>query len=104
MIFASTMKDLFGRDHEEKRRKYYQTGRKFWHLNGKWELWTITYIRSGVMFYTIDNSTEEHWCSINSVAAYMLHPKTIFLSELPYNVPKNIPFDTFNGAITINVK
>lgn len=104
MIFASTMIDLFGKNQDDRIYEYIKVGRKFWHFTDSWHLLTITYKRSGCIFYTEDDSSEERYFGIGSIMFLMMVPETIYLSELSYKIDiKNNTFDDYNGTISINI-
>ena len=103
MKYKSTMVDLLGKDCK-KYEPYYQVGRQFWYFNeNKWKLITITYKRSGIIFYTADGIEGENWMPINCIDSMHLVPQTIYLSELPYEVPSFVEFDDYDGLIKINI-
>lgn len=103
MKYKSTMVDIFGKDCK-KYELYYQIGRQFWYFNeNKWNLITISYKRSGIIFYTISGTEEEGWMPISCIDSMHLVPQTIYLSELPYKVPSFVEFDDYDGLIKINI-
>ena len=103
MKYKSTMVDLLGKDCK-KYEPYYQVGRQFWYFNeNKWKLITITYKRSGIIFYTTTGIDDENWMPINCIDSMHLVPQTIYLSELPYKVPSFVEFDDYDGLIKINI-
>ena len=103
MKYKSTMVDLLGKDCK-KYEPYYQVGRQFWYFNeNKWKLITITYKRSGIIFYTTTGIDGENWMPINCIDSMHLVPQTIYISELPYKIPSCVEFDDYDGLIKINI-
>lgn len=104
MIYKSSMVDLFGKHSDDAIYEYIKVGRKFWSYTDRWHLLTITYKRSGCIFYTEDDSSEERYFGIGSIMFLMLVPETIYLSELPYKIDiKSNSFDDYDGSISINI-
>ena len=66
-------------------------GKKFWdfdHEQNKWVLITITYVRSGVVFYTKGRSKKEDDFPLESLMTYRLEPEYFVSDYNPqyYNV------------------
>lgn len=112
----TTIYGLYGKSYEEHIDKIFKVGKKFLHLNNnnEWETLTITYIRSGVYFFVIDDKPEEHYGLFGSFATATLHPETIDLNEYKEFLNEcfddeefvsmildDNTFDTLNGRIKI---
>ena len=104
MKYKSTMADLLGKDCK-KYEPYYQVGRQFWYFNeNKWKLITITYKRSGIIFYTAAGIEGYIRIAGLIVAQQLLNAcSQHVLSELPYEVPSFVEFDDYDGLIKINI-
>ena len=117
-VFDTCLYELFCKN-DNAAKKYIKVDRKFWHYDGekmRWKKLTVTYVRSGVMFFTFDDEpdVEQAWF-MGSVNALMLHAAEIhpyeiseILSEMyPDNnfvdVCKTCKWDNENGLITVKV-
>ena len=92
-----------------------KVGREFWTWPTKeiasilrmktpdWVLITITYIRSGVIFfiYNKDNFEQEYHMDYNSDEAKILHPARMNLDELGFPFLRGRNWDTLHGRIKI---
>ena len=120
-VYSSKLDDLFGSDITEME-KYIKPGRKFWNFDsmGNWCPLTVTYVRSGVIFYVYDDDKEHEiaWY-VSSFGTSQLYAETIYVDELAtyykkkyehttygyfYDLLKNCKWQDFNGAIKISVK
>ena len=95
--------------------KIIKVGNKYWTWPSKflvtlfdmrvpdWCLITVTYIRSGVIFYVYDNDPYgiERHMDYESNEARMLHPAMINLDELGFAFLRGHQFDTLHGKIRI---
>ena len=116
--FDTRLYELFCKQSEAVK-KYIKVGRKFWHYDGKktcWRKLTVTYIRSGVVFFTFEDEPEvEHAWFIDSYAILTLHVAEIYpyeISEIlrewyPDNdfeeICKQCKWDNCNREITVEV-
>lgn len=116
--FATRLYELFCK-YDKAVEAYIKIGRKFWHYDGEkmcWRKLTVTYVRSGVMFFTFDDEPDvEHaWftSSMNCLMMYAaeIHPHEI--SEIlrewyPDNdfaeICEQCKWDNCNGEITVEV-
>lgn len=110
--------ELFNRQ-DEAIKAYIKVGRKFWHYDeerAKWRKLTVTYIRTGVMFFTFDDEPDVEWAwFMGSINALSLHAAEIYpyeISEIlrglyPDNnfveVCKQCKWDNCDGKITVEV-
>lgn len=118
MTFDTRLYELFCKE-DEFVKAYIKVGRKFWHYDGErmcWRKLTVTYIRSGVMFFTFEDEPEvEHAWFISSMNVLLLHTAEIYpyeISEIlrglyPDNnfveVCRQCKWDDENGEITVEV-
>lgn len=85
-VFTSKLYEMFGKDVDDVK-SYIKVGRKFWHFDPdkhRFRMITVTYIRSGVMFFTFDDDpdqNEEAWY-LGSFNTMMLHAAQIFPYEI----------------------
>lgn len=89
---ATRLHDVFA-NNIEGMKKYFKVGRQFWMYDEKKEkyvLITITYVRSGIVFYTEEDEIEERSFGCGSVFAELLYPKILYLKDI-YNL--NFPVD-----------
>lgn len=116
--FDTRLYELFCKQ-EKAVKQYIKVGRKFWHYDGDkigWRKLTVTYVRSGVMFFTFNDEPDvEHaWFmgSMNCLALHAaeIHPYEIseILSEwYPDNdfaeISKYCNWDDCDGKITVEV-
>ena len=100
-------------------KKYIKVGRKFWHYDGertRWRKLTVTYIRSGVMFFTFDDEpdVERAWfmgsTNVLSLHAAEIHPheiSEILRERYPDNdfeeICEQCKWDDCDGEITVEV-
>lgn len=97
--FTSNLHDMFNH-HDEAIEAYIKPGRKFWHydLNGNYRKLTITYVRTGVMFFVFDDEPEiEYAWFIRSFNGYSLYAAQIYPYEIEailskYSEYKDIDF------------
>ena len=79
---STRLEGLFGKNYKEQ----IQVGKKFWWFfdgnsqvfkstNQHWNKLEITYIRAGVVFYTIENIDDEFHFEIDSIMAMQLEPE-----------------------------
>ena len=79
---TTRLEGLFGKNYKEQ----IQVGKKFWWFfdgnsqvfkltNQHWNKLEITYIRAGVVFYTIENINDEFHFEIDSIMAMQLEPE-----------------------------
>lgn len=79
---STRLESLFGKKYKD----HIIVGKKFWWFfdcntqvfkltNQHWNKLEITYIRAGVVFYTIENVTGEFYFDINSIMAMQLEPE-----------------------------
>lgn len=79
---TTRLESLFGKNYKE----HIQVGKKFWwFFDGNsqvfkltqqyWNKLEITYIRAGVVFYTIENIDDEYHFEIDSIMAMQLEPE-----------------------------
>ena len=85
LTYDTRLYELFCK-HDEAVAEYIKEGRKFWHFDNKRQEWrkiTITYVRTGVMFFVCDDEpeTELAWF-INSINCLMLHAAEIYPEEI----------------------
>lgn len=83
---ATMLHDVFSHNIEGMK-NYFQVGRQFWmydDLQMKYVLITITYIRSGIVFYTTEGDDEERSFASGSVFAELLYPRVLYLRDI-YN-------------------
>lgn len=91
---ATRLHDVFA-NNIEGMKKYFKVGRQFWmydDLQMKYVLITITYIRSGIVFYTEEDEIEERSFGSGSVFAELLYPRVLYLKDV-YNL-------TFQGDMS----
>ncbi len=104
---------------DEAVKAYIKVGRKFWYYDGEktcWRKLTVTYIRSGVMFFTFDDKPDvEHAWFMCSANCLCLHAAEIYPHEIseilrewyPDNIFEEIckqcKWDDCDGQIIINV-
>ena len=64
---------------------YIKVGRQFWKYNDEenvFELITITYVRSGVAFYTTEGYEEEQFLPKGCIALHLLYPRVLYLKDI----------------------
>ena len=91
---ATRLHDVFA-NNIEGMKNYFQVGRQFWmydDLQMKYVLITITYIRSGIVFYIAENDYMERSFGSGSVFAELLYPRVLYLKDV-YNL-------TFQGDMS----
>lgn len=116
--FSTRLYDLFCKQ-DDGVKKYIKVGRKFWHFDENRKYWrklTVTYTRTGVMFFTFDDEPDvEHAWFIScmyglTLQAAEIHPYEI--SEIlrewyPDNnfaeICKQCKWDDCGGRITVDV-
>lgn len=84
---ATRLHDVFA-NNVEGMKKYFQVGRQFWMYDDNkhaYVLITITYIRSGIVFYTTEGDDEERSFASGSVFAELLYPRVLYLRDI-YNL------------------
>lgn len=65
--------------------KYVKVGRQFWQYNVDkeiYELITITYIRSGVAFYTTEGYDGEKYLPKGCIGLDLLYPRVLYLKDI----------------------
>ena len=98
---------------------YIKVGRKFWHYDeekDKWRMLTVTYVRTGVMFFTFDDEPDVEFAFfIRSFYCLMLRAAEIYPDEIskilaeryPDNdfaeIARSCKWDDCDGQITVNV-
>ena len=90
---ATKLFDLFDKDYDSIW-NYIQVGRQFWLLNFstmKYELLTVTYKRSNVVFYTIEGSDKEESFQNGSYNCISLYPRVLYIQDVYEHVKKNHP-------------
>lgn len=118
MTFDTRLYELFCKE-DEYVKAYIKVGRKFWHYDYEKRCWrklTVTYVRSGVMFFTFDNEPNiEHGWFIASMNCLCLHAAEIHPYEIskilseryPDNdfveICKQCKWDNAEGDITVDV-
>ena len=120
-VFTSKLYEMFGKNVDDVK-SYIKVGRKFWHFDpdkNRFRKITVTYIRSGIMFFTFDDDpdqNEEAWC-LGSLNTMMLHAAHIFPYEIGKlfskhyekmatrfpEICKQCKWDTLDGRITVDV-
>lgn len=117
-VFDTRLYELFCKE-DEAVKKYIKVGRKFWHYDGekmRWRKLTVTYVRSGVMFFTFDDEPNvEHAWFMGSLNVLALHAAEIHPHEISEIISKWYPDNDFeeickqckwadcNGEITVEV-
>lgn len=114
-VFDTRLYELFCKE-DEAVKKYIKVGRKFWHYDGGWRKLTITYVRSGVMFFTFDDEPEiEYAWFTDSLNCLWLHAAEIHPHEISKIISKWYPdndfeeickqckWDNCDGEITVEV-
>jgi len=118
MTFYTCLYDLFCKE-DEAVKAYIKVGRKFWHYDGertRWRKLTVTYIRSGIMFFTFDDEpdVERAWfmgsTNVLSLHAAEIHPREIseiLRERYPDNdfeeICEQCKWDDCDGEITVEV-
>jgi hypothetical protein len=67
---------------------YIKVGRQFWKYNDEknvFELITITYVRSGVAFYTTERFEEEQFLPKGCIGLCLLYPRVLYLKDIYEN-------------------
>lgn len=116
--FDTRLYELFCKE-DEFVNAYIKVGRKFWHHDGEkmyWRKLTVTYVRSGVMFFTFDDEPDvEHAWFLGSMNCLCLHTAEIHPYEIskilsewyPDNdfaeICKTCKWDDEDGLITVDV-
>lgn len=104
------VKDLYTKRHKKWNP---QPGQKFYkhiamdieseNIERGWHILTVTYTRSGVVFFTYDNRKKEQWGAIDSEWFETVIPATIDMEELA--IPdKNIPLFKFERLESLPTK
>ena len=89
-VAATRLHDMFPHDLEAVW-DYIQEGRQFWDYDDKeriYKLITITYKRSGVAFYTVEGSDDEHYFCHGSIHADLLYPRVVHVQDIINNAKK----------------
>lgn len=118
MTFDTRLYELFCKE-DEFVKAYIKVGRKFWHYDGEkmcWRKLTVTYIRSGVMFFTFDDEPDaEHAWFMGSMNCLSMHAAEIYPYEISTilseryqdndfaEVCKTCKWDDEDGLITVDV-
>lgn len=112
MTILSNLESLFKRN-INKISEYIKPGQKFWtYVDSEqiFKLFTVTYIRSGVVFYKFENETKEEHFSLDSMFCQFIYPETIDTDKIAdicgydksiFN--SNLNFDDIDGKIKITV-
>ncbi len=115
MTFDTRLYELFCKK-DKFVKAYIKVGRKFWHYDGDWRKLTVTYVRSGVMFFTFDDDHEvEHAWFMGSMNCLTMHAAEIYPNEISEIISEMYPDNNFvemckqckwddcNGQITTEV-
>ena len=118
MTFDTRLYELFCKE-DEFVKAYIKVGRKFWHYDCEkmyWRKLTVTYVRSGVMFFTFDDEPDvEHGWFIESMNCLCLHAAEIHPYEISKIISERYPdndfveickqckWDDAEGNITVDV-
>lgn len=98
ITFDSRLYELFCKE-DEFVKAYIKVGRKFWHFDHEkmyWRKLTVTYVRSGVMFFTFDDEPEvEHGWFIGSMNVLILHAAEIYPHEISKILSERYPDNDF---------
>ena len=96
--FDTRLYELFCK-HDEAVETYIKVGRKFWHYDAEkmyWRKLTVTYVRTGVMFFAFDDEPElECAWFIRSFNALMLHAAEIYPYEISEILSEWYPDNNF---------
>ena len=83
--FDTRLYELFCKE-DEFVKAYIKVGRKFWYYDGEkmcWRKLTVTYVRTGVMFFIFDDEPEvEHAWFMGSVNVLSLRAAEIYPDEI----------------------
>ena len=100
VTFDTRLYELFGKQ-DESVKAYIKIGRKFWYYDeerGKWRKLTVTYIRTGVMFFTFDDEPDiEGAWFMRSFNCLMMRAAEIYPYEISEILSKRYPDNDFAG-------
>lgn len=78
---------------------YIKVGRKFWHYddkNKKWRMLTVTYVRTGVMFFIFDDEPDVEFAFfIRSFHCLMMRAAEIYPNEISKIMAERYPDNDF---------
>ena len=100
---AANLRKMFS-DDMQAASKYLKVGRQFWKYNDnteEFDLITVTYIRSGIVFYVKEGEEEEQSFGTKSLAAGLLYPRIIYLQDIAEFIKENHKDFNPEGLVTM---